>query len=104
MGDTGNDTLYGGDGNDHLYGGDGNDSLLGEGGNDTFHFYLGWGTDQIHGFQNGADKISFAYQGLSFGQLEITAYGASTEIAYGGSAMTLWGVNAALVDASDFIF
>ena len=107
------DDLNSGFGNDIVRGGKGNDWLLGEGGADRFVFASGRDKDSIFGFENGVDKIDFDIAGLSFANLTITACGANTEISIQGydyppsgpaNTITLYGVTASQVDASDFIF
>ncbi|WP_413561121.1 cellulase family glycosylhydrolase [Bdellovibrio sp. HCB209] len=59
LGGNGNDEIHGGNGNDRLQGGAGNDHLYGEGGADIYDLHTGFaiGTDYIHGFEQGGDKI-----------------------------------------------
>ncbi|WP_299030673.1 calcium-binding protein [uncultured Sulfitobacter sp.] len=54
-GDSGNDTISGGDTDESFYGGSGNDILIGEGGRDKL--VGGTGNDQLFG-GNGNDKLS----------------------------------------------
>lgn len=56
-GDGQNDLLLGGDGNDTLHGGTGNDLLNGGAGADTFLFAPGGGSDTIHSYEQGIDRL-----------------------------------------------
>jgi Ca2+-binding RTX toxin-like protein len=112
-GDAGNDTLIGGEGNDILYGGAGDDlldggagsdRLYGNAGIDTFVLASGMGRDNIYSFEDGTDAIQLE-GGLSFADLEIAEMGSSTLIkvaATGESIGLLYGVDAGLINGSDF--
>ncbi|MHA3916019.1 calcium-binding protein [Halovulum sp. GXIMD14793] len=112
-GDQGNDTLYGdaigadngNGGADRLSGGTDDDNLYGGSGADTFVFNAGDGSDVIHDYQDGIDKLDFSGSGLTFADLTITAGGnGEAIIAYGnGDQITLQNA-AGQLDASDFIF
>jgi Ca2+-binding RTX toxin-like protein len=56
-GGEGDDELIGGKGFDKLIGGADNDDLWGLGGNDRFIFFPRFGSDTIHDFDKGFDKI-----------------------------------------------
>lgn len=117
-GESGNDIIYGGDGNDWMEGGWGNDWLLGEAGADTFHFDRfnfdpGWGNDTIFGFQDNVDKIEIWVPFLGFNELRITQGAGVAAIVSlyvdgqgnpAGDTITVYGVNANQLTASDFLF
>ncbi len=106
FGAGGNDTLIGGGGNDQLEGGTGNDVLTGGTGSDIYKFAGAWGQDTITDFTRKADKIQFAAASgvTSFTQLNITQVGADAKITFGGDSITLTGIQAAQLTASDFLF
>jgi Ca2+-binding RTX toxin-like protein len=105
-GNTGNDTITGGDGDDVLDGGLGNDVLTGGLGDDTFVF--GRGADTITDFTNGADTIEIAgFAGIDdFGDLGglIQDVGADVVIDFGAHELTIENINPPILDAGDFIF
>ena len=117
-GEAGNDVMYGGDGADWLEGGTGKDWLIGDAGADTYHFARfsfdpGWGNDTIFGFQDNVDKIEIWVPFLGFNELHITQGGGTTAIVslyvngQGdpiGDTITVYGVNANQLTASDFLF
>lgn len=116
-GGSGNDQINGMAGNDYLLGMAGDDTLSGDAGNDTltgytgsdvflFNYSLNQGSDRIQDYADGADKIRFTNSGgAGFGDLVLTDIGADCQIslASGGSTL-LAGVNAATLDAGDFVF
>ena len=105
FGEEGVDTLNGGNGADLLRGGLGNDILTGGRGPDTFVLALGEGTDQVTDYKDGLDVIGLA-GGLTFADLTIQAAGSDTQIIDTGTVevlAVLQGVNAAQIDAFDFI-
>lgn len=71
IGGAGNDTLIGGADHDILIGGTGNDILTGGTGNDIFVLEKGGGTDIIHDFTRGQDKIGLLGN-INFNQLNIS--------------------------------
>ncbi len=77
-------------------------------GADVFQFTLGDGNDVIHDFDNGLDQIRiFAFGGVSFGTLSITAAAnpANVLIQYSANdSIELAGLTVADIDASDFQF
>jgi Ca2+-binding RTX toxin-like protein len=103
--------LSGGVGADSLNGGTGNDLMNGGAGLDVFLFAAGFGHDVITGFDsnpaNGQDLLDLAALGINaanFGSaVVIAADGAHTSISIGADSILLLGVNAATLDASDFI-
>jgi serralysin len=112
-GGLGNDTLYGGIGNDSLAGGFGNDVLNGQSGADVFAFVSGSGGDKIADFNAiQGDKIQLEIginaSGIVDGASALAAtvdVGANAVINLGGGhTITLIGVLAASLTASDFTF
>lgn len=107
-GEDGDDVLRGNQGKDLLDGGLGDDTLVGNGGADVFVFSEGYGEDLIRTFQDGVDKIDVSGFGFtSFEEFEdaVSSRGQRTEIDFGdGDVLTISGVSAANLDASDFIF
>ncbi|WP_281275263.1 calcium-binding protein [Afifella aestuarii] len=118
-GGNGNDLLYGGAGNDVLYGGNDADTIYGGSGNDQIYFgdndgaadiyasVADNGTDVVFGFENGTDHLDVRANGFtSFAELTIgeDAGGNATIDLGGGNILTLNGVAASELDASDFLF
>lgn len=106
-GDQGNDNLNGGTGADGLAGGRGRDVLTGGADADTFIFANNGGNDTITDFEDGLDQIDLSAIGAltEFSDLSITQVGGNVIISLdGNNDLTLIGVNAADIDASDFIF
>ncbi len=102
-GGAGNDTLIGGGGNDRLTGGIGNDVLTGGTGSDIFVFGNDGGTDVIADFTRKQDKISLSGI-VDMNALTISQVGADTDIAMGITHITLTGVVATTLTATDFLF
>ena len=106
-GDAGNNILYGNDGSDYLDGGGASDFLHGGDGADVFGFGVNSGNDRIGDFEDGTDIIDLsAVTGLDdFSQLLIAnnAQGDAV-ISFGDNSIELDGVDASLVDATDFVF
>ena len=113
VGDTGNDTLTGGNvgdflygfgGNDILNGGPGNDNLIGGTGTDAFVFGAGWGIDTVWDWQNGTEKFNLAGSGATqFSDLAVTTVGANAVVSFAGNQ--IWVINGAgQIDATDFLF
>ena len=98
--------FYGNAGNDTFRGGAGNDTLVGGSGADVYVFQDGDGADRIFTWEDGVDIIDLSGHGAanSFGDLTITQVGANTEILVGADIITLMGVSAGTLDASDFNF
>jgi hypothetical protein len=96
----------GGAGADRLTGNALDNSLRGNGGGDTFAFLPGWGHDLIEDFQNGLDRLDFAATGLGFADLSVSADGVDALLAFDGvtDTLRLAGVDAGLIDSSDFLF
>ena len=103
-GENGTDILYGGAGNDLLDGGKHSDRLLGNNGNDTFVLRSGDGSDVIYDYLDGTDRLGLA-NGLTFGELRITANNGHTQIAIDTSGellATLYNIDVNSIAASDF--
>ncbi|MBX9699625.1 MAG: hypothetical protein K2X74_09315 [Acetobacteraceae bacterium] len=109
-GDDGDDRLFGGGGNDVLDGGKGNDILVGGTGADIFRFGDNEGSDTIADFTDGVDLIKLSAPGIAnIGDLSIADDGAGNAVISfvsngDASQITLLGVAAASLSASDFIF
>lgn len=107
-GEAGSDQIFGGKGEDVIDGGAGNDQLNGGFGKDTFVFAEGSGRDFVSGFRAGHDTIDVSGHGIeSFAELAdlISSRPGVTRIDFGdGDIVSLVGVNARTLDASDFIF
>ena len=107
FGDAGEDTLLGGDGADTLNGGSDDDTLTGGTGADSFSYdSLVFGQDTITDFQNGTDLLDFTALGLDETDFTIAQAGAHTVltlISDPTQTVTLLGVTATTIDASDFV-
>jgi Ca2+-binding RTX toxin-like protein len=121
-GGAGNDGIRGGDGDDRLYGGDGDDTLVGDdaasedavGGDDVMTggagadtFVFDAGSDVITDFENGVDKIVLKNLGVDsfedFAKLG-GQVGDDVVIDFGERVLTIENVDAADIDATDFLF
>ena len=114
-GGAGNDTLNGGDGIDTLNGGAGNNVMNGGAGNDVFVFEPLSFDSTINGFDanpagGGQDLLNIAALGITAAtfatSVHITTEGTGTMIDFGNPAVahfSLIGVNAAAINATDFI-
>ncbi len=110
-GGSGRDTLHGDANDDQLYGGAGNDDMWGGSGADVFVFYSGFGTDVIHDFTHGEDRIDLSNVGaiadwndLAASHLVIGSSGNAT-IIDGAHSVELSGITSlSQLDASDFLF
>jgi serralysin len=104
-GGAGNDKLRGGNDDDILNGGAGNDKLVGGGGYDRFDFSWGSGTDKIKKFENGKDKLLFnGTSADAFSDLTIKSTSRGAEVSVDNIKILLKGIDADLLDASDFLF
>ena len=104
-GGAGHDSLYGGNGDDQIRGGSGDDLIALGNGKDILVIEANNGFDRVLDFINGEDKIQLE-GGLSFGDLEILAQDNDTVIknqTTGENLVKLEGVNAADIDAGDFV-
>ena len=116
VGDSGRDALFGGGGADRLFAGHGNDVLTGGRGDDTmeggagadrFVFDVAHGRDVILDFQVVSDRIDFRLRDDidDIDDLLISQIGSRTVISDGdGGKIILRDVDAADIDASDFLF
>ncbi len=108
VGGQGADTIGGGAGTDHIWGG----SYGADGHGDVFVFDAGSGTDYVHDFEDGIDRISLTGLVTDWNQvapaisdqgwasyLNLAAAGGDC-----GDGLYLVGVSAATLDASDFLF
>lgn len=110
FGGQGNDTVHGGQGNDTLSADKGNDQVWGDLGNDVFLFSgSGTGNDIVEDFVHGSDHIQLA--GTIYAQWNgvhnhLTQSGADSVITFSdtGNTLTLHGITASSLVASDFIF
>ena len=108
----GADTLLGLDGDDIINGDEGNDVMDGGAGADRFIFELNFGADRILSFdadpEGGQDLLDIAETGAtqaSFAtDVAIAQRGGDTEIRIGANTITLVGIEAALIDQTDFLF
>lgn len=101
-GGLGADKLLGGAGDDTLIGGGGADRLSGGSGADWFILEIGQGLDTVLEFEADLDTLGLS-EGLTLGQLSVTADDGDTRISVAGSEQTLMilrGVNVDLVDLS----
>lgn len=101
-GQGGDDLIDGGRGADTLIGDDGNDTLIGGLGPDTFRFDGDDGTDVIEDFDVHTDTLVF--EGVTEDEVTIFDLGDLTFVVAGETAVSLVGVPAADVSASDFLF
>ncbi|NHB77523.1 calcium-binding protein [Rhodobacter calidifons] len=104
VGGIGDDILAGRAGNDFLIGGLGNDRLNGGAASDTFVFRLRAGADTVEDFQNGLDRLDVRGLAASLADVTVAQSGANTVLSAGGVQITLIGVAAGQIDASDFLF
>jgi serralysin len=109
IGSSGADIVLGMGGADTLIGGGGDDVLTGGAGADVFGIdSMGFGADTITDFQNGVDTIHVV--GVAgwddFSDLSISTNGAGWAVVTfpDGSSITLTGMIASQVDASDFVW
>lgn len=120
-GDDGDDVLFGGSQDDRIHGGAGHDTVHGNNGNDLlsggtdsdlFVFDNSFGTDTITDFDalSGFEKIDLSavsaitsFADLADNHLSTNANGDAV-ISVGFNTITLLGVTASSLDASDFIF
>ncbi|MBE1284778.1 MAG: hypothetical protein GJ676_15820 [Rhodobacteraceae bacterium] len=110
-GDAGNDTLNGGRGRDLLDGGTGTDGLTGGLGRDLFIFRDGDGTDRIHDFELGRDRIDLRRSTFEANDLIFIQKTGYTEVTFAGDTSadgtTIEVVNvtvAQLDHAANFLF
>lgn len=107
QGGRGADTLDGGAGRDVLKGGLGDDLLTGGADADVFLFNGFSGADTITDFSLGEDLLQIRARGIDdYGDLahRISDSDAGAVIAFGGTEITLAGIGADALTASDFQF
>jgi hypothetical protein len=98
------EAAIGGNGGDTLIGNVLDNTFTGNGGADIFVFDDDWGTDVILDFQNGLDLIDLSATGLIFDDLSIGNGGSGAEISGGGATVILSGIDASVIDDTDFVF
>ena len=110
-GGRGDDTLHGGRLADRLHGGEGRDVLVGGHGRDLFVYDdADFGRDRIVDFEDGVDRLDFTGSGLRWSDLSVSNNGRGDAVvrvdgANGANGkIVLEGVDASLIDQSDFIF
>ena len=109
-GAAGADTLTGSAASDTIIGGAGNDNVTPGTGNDRLRYAAGFGQDTVTGFDSnptgGQDKLDIQALGITAATFNasvvITNVGGNTRIQIGANRITLNGVAAATVDATDF--
>jgi hypothetical protein len=95
-------TLHGSDGDDLLWGGLEQDHLVGGQGNDIFVLAPGEGSDIIHDFTSGVDRIGLV-DGINIEELNITIVDGITQIRLGDEVLAeLMGFTETLY-SSDFV-
>jgi hypothetical protein len=98
------EAAVGGSKADTLIGNSLGNSFTGGGGADTFVFADNWGSDIVLDFQDGLDTLDLSGTGLLYADLSIGNGVSGAEIASGGSTLVLAGIDASLVDDTDFVF
>jgi Ca2+-binding RTX toxin-like protein len=93
--------LIGNDAANRIEGGLGDDDLTGGGGQDIFVGAVGSGSDVVHDFIRGEDRIDLSATGKAFADLTISSDAAGTVVAWVSGQMLLDGVKS--VGAEDFI-
>ncbi len=101
-GGAGLDTLVGGDGDDLLVGGKGRDTLIGGAGSDTFVLAVGRAKDIVMDFVSGEDAFGLT-NGLTFGQLSITARNSNVLISLGDDDLAMV-LNTSVADFTEASF
>ncbi len=104
-GGVGADTINGGSGRDRIWADKGADTLTGGAGADKFNFRdsKASGNNQILDFEDGIDLIRFVGN-LAFDDLDISASGADTVIAWHSGQVTLLNIAQSQITEDDFIF
>ncbi|CTQ55349.1 Haemolysin-type calcium binding protein related domain protein [Roseibium album] len=95
IGTTDNDRISETSGIDHLTGGQGSD---------TFVFSENSGNDHVTDFTNGEDLIHIESGASVFSDLILAASGSDSLVQFGGTTITLDGVQLADLDQGDFLF
>ncbi len=111
IGDGRANRISGGAGVDWIRGEGGDDLLTGGAGRDVFSFGPGFGQDTITDFTRGEDVLDFRSFALNVGdfatwrQTHIASSGADAVVTVEpGHSVTLTGVTASMLQASDFLF
>lgn len=110
FGGQGNDTARGGQGNDTLSADKGNDQIWGDLGSDVFLFTgSGTGNDTVIDFTQGQDHVQLSgtiYALWNGVHNHLTQVGSDSVLTFSdtGNTLTLHGVTASALSASDFIF
>lgn len=95
----------GGAGADRISGNGLDNRLAGGGSADVFAFSGAWGVDVIEDFEDGVDLLDFTGAGVGFVDLTLSVGAEGARLSFGGAdAVELAGIDASLVDASDFLF
>ncbi len=98
-----NDTMEGGAGDDLIIAGFGDDLMTGGAGADTFRLGSNFGNDTITDFTVGTDKIDLGSLDIGdFAALSIAQVGADAVLTFGEGTLTLEGVDALTLTASEF--
>ncbi|CTQ55858.1 Poly(beta-D-mannuronate) C5 epimerase 2 [Roseibium album] len=100
----GSSELIGTSGNDRISGTSGVDHLTGGSGSDTFVFSENSGNDHVTDFTNGEDLIHIESGASAFADLILAASGSDALVQFGGTTITLDGVQLADLDQGDFLF
>ncbi|MBO6893964.1 MAG: hypothetical protein JJ866_18635, partial [Roseibium sp.] len=80
------------------------DVLTGGSGSDTFVFTDQSGNDHVTDFTNGEDLIHIESGATTFTDLVLEASGANALVKFGGTTITLEGVQVTSLDQGDFLF
>lgn len=111
QGNSGNNTLTGGEASDRLDGNGGSDRIIGgrandvlEGGTgaDDFVFVIGDGVDRILDFELGIDGIDLSGTGLAYADLTISDGAGFALVDYGSDLIRVDGVTAAQLTSDQF--
>lgn len=104
FGGLGADRIRGGGGDDTLIGGSDDDTLIGGAGDDVFRFAANDGSDIIRRFQQEADLIEIASDGIGFDDLSIVQQGVNVLISFEATELLVTGQARADFGQEDFIF
>ncbi|MEM7023868.1 MAG: calcium-binding protein [Pseudomonadota bacterium] len=103
-GDHAVNMIRGGAGDDTITGHGGNDILQGHDGSDTFVFHTGDGTDRIHEYEIGIDRLHIM-DAASFADLTVFDFRGDAAITYSpGGTILLTGIDEAMVSSGMFLF
>ncbi|MEM6438465.1 MAG: calcium-binding protein [Pseudomonadota bacterium] len=107
VGEDGDDKLYGNAGNDFIFDGAGRDKSWGGKGRDVFHVSEVSGrNNQIKDFENGKDRISIDFEGVTFGDLNISqkSKGVLVRVKGNDDRVLIEGARKRQIEESDFGF